>query len=384
MKLESVKITGLHKNPPISLKFNHDLNVLTGRNGAGKTTILKLIWYVISGHIHLAINEIDFKTIEVKTDIYTCIVNKISHNTCEVKWGWANKKGEDETFKDIEGVLDDGYFMQQDEEDIPNKRLRQSGASVFLPTFRRIEGGFLTESRRSSKRMPFPPAGTAIEEALSDLSEQLTTDNHIFVASLSTLDIESLLIRKHSELSEKYNAIQQKVTLETMDRIKNSKKSTNQTNGEILELIQSDIEKMEKQRQEIMKPLDTVKESVLKFFKNHQGIKLGRTKALNFGNAANAINSNLLSAGEKQMLSFLAYNTFYKNTLFIIDEPELSLHVDWQRILLPTLMKQGTSNQFIVATHSPFIYSKYPDKEIQLNSDRGYCKDEDTEAMGDK
>jgi predicted ATPase len=27
-------------------------------------------------------------------------------------------------------------------------------------------------------------------------------------------------------------------------------------------------------------------------------------------------------------------------------------------------MKQQSSNQFIVATHSPFIYSKYEDKEI--------------------
>lgn len=95
---------------------------------------------------------------------------------------------------------------------------------------------------------------------------------------------------------------------------------------------------------------------------------------LNFGDAANAINSDLLSAGEKQMFSFIAYNTFYQDTIFIIDEPELSLHIDWQRTLFPTLLKQGTSNQFIVATHSPFIYSKYPDKELQLISDRGDCE----------
>ena len=92
---------------------------------------------------------------------------------------------------------------------------------------------------------------------------------------------------------------------------------------------------------------------------------------LSFGDAATAINSDALSAGEKQMLSFLCYNAFVKNSVVVIDEPELSLHVDWQRLLFPILKEQGTSNQFILATHSPFIYSKFPDKEIMLSEDRG-------------
>lgn len=53
------------------------------------------------------------------------------------------------------------------------------------------------------------------------------------------------------------------------------------------------------------------------------------------------------------------------------DEPELSLHIDWQRRLFPTLLEQATSNQFFVATHSPFIYSKYPDKEFLLGEGYG-------------
>ena len=70
------------------------------------------------------------------------------------------------------------------------------------------------------------------------------------------------------------------------------------------------------------------------------------------------------------MLSFLCYNAFSENTVIFIDEPELSLHVDWQRLLLPTLLEQETGNQFFIATHSPFIYAKYPDKEIPLG-DKG-------------
>ena len=57
--------------------------------------------------------------------------------------------------------------------------------------------------------------------------------------------------------------------------------------------------------------------------------------------------------------------------IMFIDEPELTLHLDWQRVLFPTLLKQKKQNQFIIATHSPFIYSKYPEKEIVISDDKG-------------
>ncbi|WP_404977927.1 AAA family ATPase [Agrobacterium tumefaciens] len=60
----------------------------------------------------------------------------------------------------------------------------------------------------------------------------------------------------------------------------------------------------------------------------------------------------------------------HRHRIFI-DEPELSLHVDWQRQLFPLLLSQQQSNQFIIATHSPFIYSKYPDREVVVDPDRG-------------
>ena len=63
----------------------------------------------------------------------------------------------------------------------------------------------------------------------------------------------------------------------------------------------------------------------------------------------------------------------YDNAIFFIDEPEISLHADWQRLLFRILMKQNTTNQFIITTQSPFIYSKYSKNEICIdpNLDRG-------------
>ena len=114
--------------------------------------------------------------------------------------------------------------------------------------------------------------------------------------------------------------------------------------------------------------MTAVDDLVEKLF-NHTGISFGRK--LSFGDAADAINSNMLSAGEKQMLSFICYNAFHENTIIFIDEPELSLHVDWQRMLYLILSRQNSTNQFIFATHSPFIYAKYPDKELIIDPDKG-------------
>ena len=125
---------------------------------------------------------------------------------------------------------------------------------------------------------------------------------------------------------------------------------------------------MEQERLNLMSPMDEVKALVERLFE-HAGIRFGAR--MTFGDAATAISSDRLSAGEKQMLSFVCYNAFYRDSIFFIDEPELSLHADWQRQLFSILQRQQSTNQFIIATHSPFIYGKYPDKEVEITLDRG-------------
>ena len=177
-------------------------------------------------------------------------------------------------------------------------------------------------------------------------------------------------------MSEESNQRQRAVSQDVINRIKEFKKENfvgpsapEPADAEgVLDNIRSMIESMDRDRKEIMAPFEAVRLLGGKLFQ-HSGIQLGNR--ISFGDAANAISSDTLSAGEKQMLSFICYNAFTDKSIIFIDEPELSLHVDWQRQLFPTLESQGTSNQFIIATHSPFIYSKYPDKEIVLSSDRG-------------
>ncbi|WP_394124714.1 AAA family ATPase [Psychrobacter nivimaris] len=76
-----------------------------------------------------------------------------------------------------------------------------------------------------------------------------------------------------------------------------------------------------------------------------------------------------LSSGEQQILILFSYIAFNKNEgrVFIIDEPELSLHIKWQEHFLEKLniiRPEGT--QLILATHSPILANKMRNKAILL------------------
>ena len=63
-----------------------------------------------------------------------------------------------------------------------------------------------------------------------------------------------------------------------------------------------------------------------------------------------------LSSGEKQIVSLFSHLYLSGSSGFfvIIDEPELSLSVPWQRRFLPDILRR--CNGLIAVTHSPFIY----------------------------
>lgn len=77
-----------------------------------------------------------------------------------------------------------------------------------------------------------------------------------------------------------------------------------------------------------------------------------------------------LSSGEKQIVTLFA-NLIFKVkrdnfTIFIVDEPELSLHLSWQNKLVETIRKINDNMQIVFATHSPEIIGKYDEKVFEL------------------
>lgn len=85
-------------------------------------------------------------------------------------------------------------------------------------------------------------------------------------------------------------------------------------------------------------------------------------------NKTNLIGLLNLSSGEKQLLIILAETFLQKNKswLYFADEPELSLHVDWQEKLIKYMKLLNPNAQLIIATHSPDIVGPYQNKIIKM------------------
>jgi energy-coupling factor transporter ATP-binding protein EcfA2 len=216
--IKSLKVTGLNRCMSFDLKFHEDINVVTGKNGSGKTTVLKLLWYAISGNLNRIISEILFESFELETDALSVGMERETKKTAAiVKVGY--RIGEHEK-KTIERPVE--RSMRWDELEHVSRQLAEaSGSSVFFPTFRRIEGGFSISTRPNEEVVRFLRAETmtskggyylardtaAIQQAMNQLSDRLSVGAHRFVASISTDDINGLLTLKYAEISGKNNRL---------------------------------------------------------------------------------------------------------------------------------------------------------------------------------
>lgn len=68
-----------------------------------------------------------------------------------------------------------------------------------------------------------------------------------------------------------------------------------------------------------------------------------------------------LSSGEKQLLILFIEALLQRRQayIFLADEPELSLHIAWQRNIISAIRSINPNAQIIVATHSPEIAGKF-------------------------
>lgn len=383
--IRSLEVKELNNRLTDKFEFYEDLNIFTGPNGSCKTTLLKLIWYLISGNLQEILVEIPFYTVSIQTDLFNLTMKRVKPDQVKFDYNFDEKKGA------CEFVVINEETRRIDRKDVDwvntlEKRIAQTTKqSLFFPTFRRIEGGFsrVTKDTDDSTMRFLASTSEMLQVSMSRFSDEISINGHKFVASISTEDLSELLTQKYADISEIIVERQSQV-LENISREmqnnpdKNKISEIPQDTSAVLDAIQ----KVNEEREQLSKPFSVLSELARKVLQykairvtrgvvrgeTTDGITLGEGKdGITGGEAKDAILSDQLSAGEKQMLSFLCYNAFSENAAIFIDEPELSLHQDWQDILLPLLLKQGTGNQFFVATHSEFIYDQFPDKEHILN-----------------
>lgn len=77
-----------------------------------------------------------------------------------------------------------------------------------------------------------------------------------------------------------------------------------------------------------------------------------------------------LSSGEKQIFILLTETLLQqeKPVIFIADEPELSLHISWQRRLIKSIVNLNKNSQIIIATHSPEIAADWDTSLIEMEN----------------
>jgi predicted ATP-dependent endonuclease of OLD family len=293
---------------------------------------MKMLWYCLSGNIELLCREIPFESLNLKTESYELIIEPHDESK-RIRVHYSSKPQENHSW--ILAASSSSKSLPD-----PHEKAFQNEtaltASAYFPTFRRFDGGYGCDS--------------AVQKVIRDWSHSLCKGNHSFITSIELNDIGDLLNREYSLRTKRLN--------ERIDEIIHNSNTTNQNS----------LNTISEEKSVLLKPFDVLPKLVSQIL-GYPGIRI--ENSIPIGDEKNAIKANYLSLGEKQMLSFLCYNIFLKNASIFIDEPENSLHPDWQRQLIPTLLEQSTHNQFIIATHSPFIYSMYSDKELNLNEDRG-------------
>jgi predicted ATP-binding protein involved in virulence len=71
-----------------------------------------------------------------------------------------------------------------------------------------------------------------------------------------------------------------------------------------------------------------------------------------------------LSSGEKQLLRILLTTLAGETSPVLVDEPELSMHIDWQRSIVQSMRAVNPDCQLILATHSPEVVARIPQHQM--------------------
>jgi predicted ATPase len=147
---------------------------------------------------------------------------------------------------------------------------------------------------------------------------------------------------------------------------------TNTAKLDLMELFVRDSKEKLKPLLEFASRVEPLLSSINSKFKN-KSVRLDRERGLLAkGLDGGEIRPDQLSSGEQHEIVLLFHLLFRvsKDTLVLIDEPELSLHIDWQRQFLPELLNiaGGAQIDALVATHSPSIVGERDDLMIDLGS----------------
>ena len=310
MKIEKVRIKNVKGIKDLELSFKKDnkildLIVLAGVNGSGKTTILEAI----------------------KDFFYNKYLNFNGPEKSNVNLDIFFEDFEKKQIEEAEKSSIDNY----------EHKLQDFFSALQSYNLYRKNGNDYYRNQ-IAKRFDIPPKIIYVpaENKFEEIQTYSTTlsKEYKFINTINSnviRDIPSYIATRRNYLA----TIEEDLTMKEV-----TNKVVNEING-IFNILELDVK--------------------LKGFSKDE-----KTMPIFENSAGEEFDINDLSSGEKQLfLRTLSIKMLEpKNSIILIDEPELSLHPKWQQRIVEVYKKIGENNQIILATHSPHILGSVSNENI--------------------
>lgn len=411
MNIASIQIEGLFNRFNHCIEFKNNITIIIGKNGVGKTTCLELLYSLFNGDF-AKLCGIPYKKIIVKFDSKTKEKWEVIPQSNGVKI--STNKDDNPLLVDIEKLKEinnignrykfagiNGYFDRATDsfvsfEQLPDiiknrmpisfpmwysKRVQENNVKI-IQAQRLVKYSYINDNRdfiyvdRYGERVNArPPQNNALKNAenlskqikdvISKASDIATNLDKTFPTRLLTGSVKKHNIDNVADLEKRLDDLKKKRNeLSSVGLIGAEKEtSTPQTQNidassvNVLNLyIQDSMDKL-KPYEDIMEKLKKLKEIINNRFLYKQ-IKIDKDRGYFFINEVNEeIPIENLSSGEQNEL-VMFYNMLFEcneNSLILIDEPEISLHIEWLNNLLQDLkdISELSHLSMLIATHSP-------------------------------
>ncbi|PWC10084.1 AAA family ATPase [Brenneria corticis] len=402
-KINSVLINGFWQRFNANCHFNDDVNIIIGRNGTGKTTFMNILHSILSVDLD-GINDNDFHSAEIKlkngSKRKTIKVSKIEDNNSPysvIEYQLSTKKYYVRLFNSDDRRISVSYKRRALAESEELRIALQNLVSLSSLSVYRMRNGEDYEVRDKYGSRLINPIDFRLGQLLQNLTRyqlDLSQKARDIAIELQKEVLASILYSKDDSIDKAYQ-----ISFDKDVEKKNLISAYSQLNAidtNIRRKINFHVDSIEKTLENLKsrKNIENVDfRSFEAFRKTQKIIKMSLTSkertSLVFApidlflliikefivdkdfyfdggelivkNDHGIIEHNNLSSGEKQLLILFIETLLQREQqyIFLTDEPELSLHIVWQRNIIPAIKKLNQNAQIIAATHSPEVASKY-------------------------
>jgi predicted ATP-dependent endonuclease of OLD family len=383
--ITEIKIDGLlGRSDTIHIKLHRGVNIFFGENGSGKTTLLKILDSAMSMN-GSAMQALPVRRAEVY--IFSITENRI------IKHTWDRKNSTNSEISHLSAGVDWENFPSEDRVQFlkmssSNSEWRLSPplnksekitrwSHTFLPTTRL----YLNEATRltTAKQVNEGQFDTIFAENVNRswlvyYSQVLTKVRQIQEEGLRAVLNNALAPKGNSETHSVLNPE------DAYGRV--SKFLRRQSTGDVnflgtkasfvkryqseenLRKVVDNVDTIERQIEQAMVPISQFLLTIENLFSRGKTVSTVNNQLQINLQDGTIISPAQLSSGEKHILKILLAAMTGGVSSVIVDEPELSMHIDWQRIFVKTVFALNPECQLILASHSPEIMADIDDENI--------------------